>query len=65
MNVNDTIRYLIKYFLISKMYQTAKAKTQNLKYTIVFFNEINGSIDKTETINSMRKKIPNIVEKIF
>ena len=65
MSVNDIARYLIKSFLILNIYQIAKAKIQNLKYTIVFFKEIIGSIDNTETINSRRKKIPNIFEKIF
>ena len=65
MNVNDIIRYLIKSFLTLNIYQTAKAKIQNLKYTIVFFKEINGSIDNKETINNNIKKEQNTFEKIF
>ena len=53
------------FFFKLKIYQTAKTKIQNLKKTIVFFNDIKGSVENIDVINSIEKKTPKIFVYIF
>ena len=53
------------FFFKLKIYQTANAKIQNLKKTIVFFNDIKGSVENIDVINSIEKKTPKIFVYIF
>ena len=68
--MNIIVKLVIKkfnnfFFFKLKIYQTANAKIQNLKKTIVFFNDIKGSIEKIDVVNSIAKKTPKIFEYIF